>query len=468
MKTLLDILFITFGMLLGFTIYSHAQVRPIHDLRYNDNFSYLLSDTVQKKGTDHLKWMPISKGGNTKWSLGGEVREWYEYRKNSNFGDVPPGMITDYDGSLQHRLMLHADLQVNTRIRVFGQLNNTLELGNPNPPVPEIIVDGLGLHQFFLDLNVGKKGNEKGRIIRIGRQELDFGNGLLISSREGPNNRQAFDGISYIAKNKNIDLHALFATPVIIHPEVFDNSHINEFIWGAYASFRKLKPLKLDLYYFGFYSERRQFNYVSGKQNRHTIGGRLWQRGRRLWVDTDMMYQTGTFNDLMVHAFNATAEVHYFFPDVFLKPMIGLGASYVSGDYDPNDKQLNTFDPMYPKPVYGLAMAQGPSNITHIKPTFGLQPLERLYINFSWYYLARTSNKDGSYAPSMVQVRPSSETQSDQYGVGIQYGLDIFYIINQHFTLMSFNSYVTPGSYVKETGMGKPITFSAVALQYKF
>ena len=45
--------------------------------------------------------------------------------------------------------------------------------------------------------------------------------------------------------------------------------------------------------------------------------------------------------------------------------MIGIGGSYVSGDYDPNDDQLNTFDPMYPKPVYGLAMAQGPV-ISHI------------------------------------------------------------------------------------------------------
>lgn len=468
MKTLLDILAITFGLLIGFAIHSHAQTRPIQDLRYNDDFSYLLADSVEKKGTDHLKYMSIGNNGKSNLSLGGEIRQWYEYRENSNFGDLPPGTITDYNGSLQHRLMLHADFKINSRIRVFGQLNNTLEFGNPNSPVPEIIVDGLGVHQLFVDLNVGTKGNEKEQIIRVGRQEFDFGNGLLISSREGPNNRQAFDGISFISKKEKFDLHTLFATPVIINPKVFDNSHINEYVWAAYANLRKSKALKLDLYYFGFYTERRQFNYVSGKQHRHTVGGRLWQRGKRLWVDTDLMYQTGKFNDLTINAVNATAEVHYFFPDIFLKPMIGIGGSYVSGDYDPNDDQLNTFDPMYPKPVYGLAMAQGPSNIAHIKPTFGLQPLDRLYINFSWYYLARTSNKDGSYAPSMVQVRPSSETQSDKYGVGVQYGLDIFYIINQHFTLMSFNSYVTPGNYVKETGTGKPITFSAVALQYKF
>ncbi len=455
---------LAFLFLIGFSLMASAQYGPIKNLRYEDDFSYLLNDTIKKNSLEKLKYLSLSKDTNSYVSLGGEVREWYEIRENPNFGDVPPSFIPDPNGSLLHRMMLHADFHLNSKIRIFTQLNNTLEFGNPNPPIPEILVDGLDLHQLFVELDLGKKHN----LLRLGRQEISFGNELLISSREGPNNRLAFDGITYTIQRKKHQIHFLGATPVIINPEPFDNSHINEAIWGTYASLRKAKHLNLDLYYLGYYSERRAYNWTPGIQNRHTVGSRISHHSKALHYELETAYQTGTFNDLTIHAANATGEIAKIFDKVSWKPMIGIGASYITGDYNNSDGQLNTYDPMYPKPVYGLATPQGPSNITHIKPMVGIQPRKNLMINLSWYLLNRASTNDGSYSPGMDQVRPFPGANSNQSSVATQYTLDLFYTINQNLSFITFLSYVDAGAYVKETGAGKDTYYWASALQFKF
>lgn len=445
-----------------------AQPGPIKMLRYDDDFKYLKANSVTKKGIDKLKFIPFSKTADVTISFGGELREWFEYRKNPNFGDLPPGQVEDPNGVLQHRLMLHTNVEFGNRLRVFAQLNSTFESGNPNPVIPEILVDGLGLHQLFVDIQTGKTEGPTKDVFRLGRQEYSFGNELLVSSREGPNNRLAFDGITFIREKSRYNLNVFAATPVIINPRVFDNTHTEEALWGAYTNFKKHKKNKLDLYYLGFYSERRQFNYVPGVQRRHTFGARLWNHGKSFFYDVETMYQTGKFNEFTINAANFTGEIRYVFQETFWKPMIGLGASYITGDRDSNDVQLNTYDPLYPKPVYGLATPLGPSNIAHIKPTFGIQPLDKLYFNFNWYLLSRTSTQDGTYTPSMVQVRPIPPLSSDKYRVGSQYTLDAFYFINKNLSFTTFLSYVRPGAYIQETGTGKNVFFWASMLQFKF
>lgn len=452
-------------LLIGYSLSLAGQPGPIKNLRYDDDFSYLLIDTIQPKGLEKLKYMPLSKTGEVRVSLGGELREWYELRRNSNFGDTPPGFVEDKNGALQQRVMLHGDLELGKRWRVFGQLNITHEFGNKNEPVPEIIVDGIGVHQYFLQYNFGKSQKN---FIRVGRQEWSFGNELLISSREGPNNRQAFDGVTIGIKRDNSSYSFFGGTPVIINPDAFDNTHVNEWVYGMYGQFRQNKKAKLDAYYLGFYSERRAYNFVQEKENRHTLGTRLFNHSRSWFYEAEAMLQVGSFGKQNILAGNFTGELRYVFQNVFLKPMIGIGASYVTGDYDPNDNALNTYNPLYPKPVYGLATPQGPSNIAHIKPTVGIQPSENLFVNFGWYYLARTSVHDGTYSPGMTQVRPFPDSESDKHGVGIQYGLDVFYVVNQNLTFLLFTSYVTPAGYVKETGEGKNTYFLAAAAQFKF
>jgi len=100
-------------------------------LRYNDNFEYLLKDSVSKKGTERLKYMKLYRTSTI--SIGGELREQLQYYRNINFGDVPPTFGKTTTWQLWQRVMVHANIGVSKNFRVFTQLGSTHRFINPNP-----------------------------------------------------------------------------------------------------------------------------------------------------------------------------------------------------------------------------------------------------------------------------------------------------------------------------------------------
>lgn len=446
---------------------SIAHMGPFKNLRYEDDFAYLKSDSAHKTGTDHLKYIMFSRANDAHISFGGELRAWYNFRKNVNWGDLPPGFVEDDNGAVLSRTMAHADFWYGRRFRTFGQLNGTYIIGSPNDPIPEIDRDGIDLHQAFVEAHVGPDAQPDRFMLRLGRQEFNFGNELLISSREGPNNRQPFDAVSAIYRNNGATMHLFAGTPIIINTGNFDNERIEEYVWGAYTTFKPTALPYMDAYYIGFNTERRAFNYVPGEQTRHTLGTRAWNRTTDYAYEVEGMYQFGVFNDLTINAYNLSGQIKYYFTGAG-KPMIGLEASYISGDKSSTDGRLNTFDPLYPKPTFGLGAPLGPANMISLRPMAGVAFDNQLFINGSVYFLARQSNRDGTYTPSMVQLRPLPLAASDATYIGTQYALDIFFRPHPSWTFISFSAYIPPGAYVRETGAGKDIYYFSLSAAYKF
>ena len=168
----------------------NAQPGPIKMFRYSDDFSYLLkNDTIEKTWNEHLKYIPLNHTGSINLSIGGEVREQYQYFQNENFGDLPPNTEQDNNGHLWHRVMLHTDLRLGNQVRIFTQLNSTFAFGKQNL-VPQIDENQLSLHQAFIRLQSKKVS---GLFSQIGRQEFGQGSEFVIAMREGPNTRLTFD-----------------------------------------------------------------------------------------------------------------------------------------------------------------------------------------------------------------------------------------------------------------------------------
>src|ERR1700689_1891605 len=98
---------------------------------------------------------------------------------------------------LLQRYMLHSDWHLGKNFRVFVQLKSGLEdfRAGGARPIDEKRLDFGGA--FFEVGNTNKK-NWAG--LRVGRQELNYGSGRLVSVREGPNVRQSFDGVKIRSK----------------------------------------------------------------------------------------------------------------------------------------------------------------------------------------------------------------------------------------------------------------------------
>ncbi|HZT56607.1 MAG TPA: alginate export family protein, partial [Burkholderiaceae bacterium] len=84
-----------------------AQAPPQYrQLRYEEDWRYLRDPARAADGLDAIKYMPLDDAGASWLSLGGEVRERYEYFHNSQWGGGPQ----DQNGYLLQRYMLHGDL----------------------------------------------------------------------------------------------------------------------------------------------------------------------------------------------------------------------------------------------------------------------------------------------------------------------------------------------------------------------
>lgn len=221
------------------TIFAKSQINIV---RYNDNFSNLNNDTLHKKGFEKIKYIHLFNGRNI--SFGGELREQFQYYCNQNFGDVPAYFAKVSTGQLLQRVMVHTNIELGSKLRIFAQFGSTLRFFNPNPTVSEIDENQLSLHQAFIDYHF-----QKNWLVRTGRQEISFANHRLITLREGPNTRLTFDAavIKYHSGRRKIDVFAM--SPVISKTGVLDDQSFKDIIIGAYAT-EQIVPRKLSIDYY--------------------------------------------------------------------------------------------------------------------------------------------------------------------------------------------------------------------------
>jgi hypothetical protein len=442
-------------------ITSSSAQNKISWLRYEDDFSSLKNDTL-KKGLDKLKYIALGKDNYV--SFGGEFRDQFQVYDNLNFGDVPP-TYSDTD-VFQHlrRILVHSNIELGHHFRLFMQLNHTSRDFNNNPLTPEIDENQLSLHQAFGELKL-KHWN-----FRLGQQELLYGNHRLITFREGPNTRQAFDGLVVKRKFQNGSLDFFAVSKVISKQYVFDDESMHDGLLGIYGTqFNANHKLGLDYYFVNFQSRDRMYNYQTGYENRQTCGIRLFSNLKTVNFEFEGAYQTGKFNDLTIDAYNVVTDVNLtIFPTK--KGVLGFAANIASGDKDSTDNKLNSYNLLYAKPAYGLVAPIGATNILSLSPYLKINPVQKLSILAQVFFLARNSNQDGTYSPSMIQNRPRPNALyiSDKKTLGQLYVLETNYQQNKHYSLAFDASYFRAGSYPKATGLSKDILYWSLKSTFKW
>src|SRR6202030_2118719 len=112
------------------------------------------------------------------------------------------------------RLTTYADIRASSRIRLFVELTSDTEAGRNGGPRPVIDESKLFFEEGFVDI-VLAKASKQSLVLRLGRQEFEFGSGRFVDVREGPNVRQAFDGASLEWKTPAWTVVGLATKPVL-------------------------------------------------------------------------------------------------------------------------------------------------------------------------------------------------------------------------------------------------------------
>lgn len=444
-----------------------APARPSFErLRQDEDWSVLCDPARRVQWFDAIKCVPLDVGRAVWLSLGGEVRERYEYTRNPLWGEDPQ----DKHGVFLQRYVLHSDLHVGPHLRLFGQISSALEDGRAGPPSPSE-ENRLDLQQGFLDLST-PLGAGAAATLRVGRQELRYGSARLVDVREGPNVRRKFDGARVRIEVGGWQVDGIAVRPSLIEPGVFDDRLDDaQALWGAYAVRRSPSWLPfgsaLDLYYLGYQDEAARFDQGTAQETRHTVGLRLWGE-RSGWDWTwEFMYQFGRFGRGDIRAWSAASETGYTAREAPWSPRLGLSANIASGDRNPADRDLQTFNPLFPRGNYFSELALlGPRNFFNLHPSLTVQPTEQLSLTADIDFFWRLEHADGIYSSSGRLLR--SGRGSDARYVSTEFSLNVTWQIDPNMSLTGIYAHSFPGAFVKQTGPAKDIDFLEITLTAQF
>lgn len=364
-------------------------------LFYNNNFGYLcdpnyadwhLGETLKRRGV----------GDRVCYDLGGQFRMRQQAERNMR----GLGLTGRDDDFLLYRTRLYANAQIGKRFRLYAEMidaNSEYENFLPRP-IEVNRMDMLNLFADFMLLDA-----DRGQLWgRVGRQELLYGEQRVISPLDWANTRRTFDGAKLFWKGENWDIDSFYVHPVSPDATHFDNPNYDREFMGFYATYKKLKNSKLDLYYLAFNDNaKRNLNF-----NYDTVGARL-SGGRGAWLyDLEGAYQGGNFNGANHDAGFYTLGLGRKFACAPWMPTLWAYYDWASGD----DIIGNGYDHQFPlsHKYLGFMDLYGRRNIKDMNLLLTMNPHERVKF-LMWYHIFHLQNMDDvPYSVAMTPFNPGN------------------------------------------------------------
>ena len=415
-----------------------------------------------------------------RFDLGAQVRARYVYQTYfavpgagptaADFRASNPATENDF---LLLRTRVHAGYSPTDWLTLFGEGQNSSSTGDKRNPNPQADVP-FDLHQGFVRLGGVR---EFPLSLKVGRQELSYGDERLIGAFDWDNVGRVFDAAKLRYEQESFWVDGFVGRVVLPNDDVFDEPNRDDWFSGIYASTRSLVPkTEVQLYVLADNASAQSPKHVTtyGKGNSprdiYTIGSRFQTLPGQLqgWdVNAEFAGQFGDFEyapgtpgvvngQRLNHLAYAThLEAGYTFAKADFKPRLGLGFDYSSGDNDPSDKEHNTFVNLYPTnhKFYGAMDFLSWQNL--VDPYFkaSMAPLKNfsLALTYNAFWLADTGD-------FLYQVNQAPRTAGG-YGihpqnssfVGHEIDLIATYLPAPFFQVQAGFGHFFTGDYVNQT-----------------
>jgi len=450
--------------------------RPaIRLIRYEEDWSTLCNHSLRTDFLDRLKCMPLHRlGPHSYVSLGGEFRGVYEDVLDDNWSNEPYPTNSFW----LERYQLHSDFRFNPNIRLFLQLESGLEQGRPGGARP-IDVKDLDLLNAFVEFNRAPE-TEESTMLRVGRQEFQFGSGRLVAVREGPNVRQSFYAARIRQRLNRWTLDGFAGRPAKDNPGFFDNVPVQTTsFWGVYSECALGgDPERVaDFYYFGLDRKSATFNQGTAREQRQTVGARIAAGAPRPddlrlaipHYDIEAVFQFGSFGAGSIQAWTAASEWGVTLPRMPERPRLGLRADVASGDRDPQKTNLQTFNPLFPIGNYFGVLSDtgpGPVNFYDLHPNLRTFFPHNISADTDWVIWWRQSLEDGIYNVPGNLLIPAGNSQARF--VGHRPGIEVRWQHDTHFYLQMDYGVFFAGQFLEQSGRPHNLNYGSLWTGFKF
>jgi hypothetical protein len=339
---------------------------------------------------------------------------------------------------------------------------------NQNPAAPPF-QDTMDLRMAFAELGDNEKGNFG---IRVGRQELAFGEQRLIGHVSWLNTARTFDAVRGTVRYKGYRLDA-FASTVVNAKEGEFNEHTDgNNLHGLYGGIEKLVPnAVIEPYVFWRLSQR--LTTEAGARGNLDFKAPGFRFSGKLPANFDysveMVKEMGGLGADDISAWAGSWRLGYTMTKLRFKPRLVAEYNYASGDRNPRDGKRGTFDPLYPTPhdKYGLADQVGWKNIHDLRLGTELKPHAKWLVSSFFHDWWLASKTDALYAAGGVAVARVAAGTAGRH-VGEEIDVQATYTVNKQLQVAGGFAHIFPGQFLKTATPGKSYNFPYLMLGYSF
>jgi hypothetical protein len=402
--------------------------------------------------------------------LTGQVADWLDVRgefrgrlEGFSGGAFKPD---NSDGYMLDRFRLNATVSPSPLAKFVVQLQDARVFDKEAGALAVPLRDTLDVRMAY-----GEFGGVR-NMVRVGRQELAFGEQRLIGHLNWVNDARSFDGARATIVRPAFRLDVFATSVVTIQPDAFDKSGSGNALYGFYGSSTKAIPkATIEPYVFFRKSEGLTLE-TGGLGNIHqtTVGTRIVGK---LPDDFDygveMAGQLGSVGTDEVRAWAGHWVSGRTFTTMSGKPRPFLEFNYASGDSDPKDGVRGTFDQLYPTghDKLGLADQVGWKNVDHLRGGLEVKPKPQWQVSGSYHSWWLASATDGLYSASGALVARSTAGTAGRH-VGQEVDAQAVYTYSSQLQIAGGYAHVLPGAFLEHTTSGESYNLSYLMVTYVF
>jgi len=416
-------------------------------------------------------WLRERSPGFSAWDLGGQLRGRFEFKDNfavPNENAVDLSRTGDSDNAyFLLRERVHLGYSPAEWLALYGEMQDAGAYNDDRDPSPD--TDHLMLRQAWVGLGTP---NEFPVTVKVGRQELIYGDQRLVGIADWLNIGKVFDGAKLRYESAKFWVDAFVSQPVIPDRFEFDESDPHDHFSGLYLSTGEMLPFQESQLYFLAHNvnehsatEQNDKLYpLASPRDIYTVGARVKSLPQKFqgWdYEAEVAGQFGRFKygntspSLDQRAFAAHAAGGYTWTEFAGTPRLALEYNFASGDRNPQDETHGSFDNLFPSNhgLYGLMDFFSLQNMHDVHLGFSVRPVRRLTVRLDGYAFWLATTQDYWYASNGTPRKTGGYGLNASAGSYVGSELDLIgnYSITQYASVQAGFGHFFAGDYPKDS-----------------
>jgi len=424
-----------------------------------------------------------------KVKLGGQIRTRAEYAngfyqtptsnatlggatRSPNQAAVPRASEGTDDDYVLNQTRIWADADVNEHLRVFIQLQDARVFGAEGSTIGSAMPGSensvLDIHQGYFDI---KKLFDLPLTVRVGRQEIVWGDHRVIGNFVWSNYGRVFDGGRFLWDTDSI--HAEVIASKVDEDGYYGNDgsgNSDENMYAAQLAFKKLVPgALLELMYIQKNDQDDTTNsavtngYAAAGDGSgvviHDIGARIDGKLPNLEAidyTLEAHGQVGDYGSQDQKAWAFAGRTGYTCKEVAWTPRFGVEYDFASGDDDQTDSDHETFDNLYPtnhwQGNYGFVDLLSWQNVHDFRGNIKVVPTSKMTVQVDYHYYLLDEEEDGWYLANgtLATARPAGGFTSNDDNLAQEVDLTVSYDLYKNVKILAGYSWFGAEDWIED------------------